>query len=287
MAQGLPAAALPLHEQGSVVIDGHGPGGVGLRRRAHRDPVAGHKAPGLVFLQTVKGRAESQQLPGDGPGQSRPADRGGPARKKAACHTGQLLRPVGGGAGQVQADAHHQPFQLAALHAGARLGQDAADLFALIVEVVDPFDAQLQPAQGLYGPGHGYGGADGHGQRLAGGDAHPQHQREVDPLARRALEDPALPAPARRLMACQHQRAVGSARQRQLLGGLVGAFQRVVQMDGCGVGPHRLGAEGVAPGQPIAPAGHGFQRVALGGEGGGGLVDGRPAHPQPPGQRLA
>ena len=41
--------------------------------------------------------------------------------------------PVGGGGGQVQADAHHQPLQPPALQVGAGFGEDAAHLFARCV----------------------------------------------------------------------------------------------------------------------------------------------------------
>ena len=74
---------------------------------------------------------------------------------------GQLRGPVGGGGGQVQADAHHQPLQPPALQVGADFGEDAAHLFALIIQVVDPLDAQFQPAQLLYRPAHRHGGPDG------------------------------------------------------------------------------------------------------------------------------
>ena len=73
----------------------------------------------------------------------------------------------------------------------------------------------------------------------------------------------------------------------QRLGGAVGAFQRVVEEDGRVILPHRLGTEGVAPRQPIAPPGGSFQRIALRRQRGGGLVDGGAAHAQLPGQLLA
>ena len=66
----------------------------------------------------------------------------------------------------------------------------------------------------------------------------------------------------------------------QRLGGAVGAFQRVVEEDGRVILPHRLGTEGVAPRQPIAPPGGGFQRVALSRQCGGGLMDSSAAHTQ-------
>ena len=287
MLQGGPAATLPLHEEGTIVINGDGPGRVGLGGGADGDPVPRHKAAGAVLVQAVESRAEGQQLPGNGPGQRRPADRGWPAREEAARCTGQLFRPVGGGGGQVEPNAHHQPFQQAALHAGAGFRQDAADLFALIVEVVDPLDAQLDAAELLHSPGHGHGSPDGDAQRLGGRHGHPQHQRKIDALARRALESAAHPAPARALLARQHQRAMRGPGQCQPLGRLVAAVQPLVDINRCGVLAHGVGAERVPAQQPVAPAGGGFQRVPLRCEGGSRLVDGRPAHPQRLGQLLA
>ena len=141
------SAVLPLNDQPPFLVDGKGLCGVGLGLGTHRHPVAGHKAPGAVLIQTVKRRAEGQQLPGNGPGQCGPAHQGRPAGVQAPGLAGQLLRPVGSGGGKVQPDAHHQPFQLSALEVGPRFGQDAADLSALIVQVVDPLDGKLQPTE--------------------------------------------------------------------------------------------------------------------------------------------
>ena len=244
----------------------------------------GHKAAGAVLVQTVKGGAEGQQLPGDGPGQRGPAHGGGAARVQAAGLFGQLRGPVGGGGGQVQADAHHQPLQPPALQVGAGFGEDAAHLFALIIQVVDPLDAQFQPAQLLYRPAHRHGGPDG---GCLGAGRRAQQYREVHALPGRAFKYTAQPSTACALVGCEHQRAVGRTVQCQQLGRPVGAFQRVVHLHRGGVGAHGLGTEGVAAQQPIPPAGDGFQCVTLCGEGGGRLVDGGAAHAQLSGQLLA
>ena len=135
--------------------------------------------------------------------------------------------------------------------------------------------------------GHGHGGPDGDAQRLGGRHRHPQHQRKIDALARRALESAAHPAPARALLARQHQRAMRGPGQCQSLGRLVAAVQPLVDINRCGVLAHGVGAERVPAQQPVAPAGGSFQRVPLRCEGGSRLVDGRPAHPQRLGQLLA
>ncbi len=117
--------------------------------------------------------------------------------KMAACRAGQLLGPIGRGGGQVEADAHHQPFQLAALHVSSGFGQDAADLAALIVKVVHPFDAQFQPAQGLNSPGHGHRCTDGRTLGIGGREGGPQDEGEVDPLpAGLSNRRPSRPRPA-------------------------------------------------------------------------------------------
>ena len=67
MAERLGAAPFPLHDEPPGVVDGYRLCGVALRPGADRDPVARHKAPGAVLVQTVEGRAETQQFPGDGP----------------------------------------------------------------------------------------------------------------------------------------------------------------------------------------------------------------------------
>ena len=247
----------------------------------------GHKAPRAVFVQAVFPGAEGQQLPGDGPGQRGAGHRGGPAGVQAPGFVGQLRGPVGGGGSKVQPDAHHQPFQPPALKVGARFGQNAADLFALIIKVVHPLDGKLQPAQVLHRPANRHGGADGGGLGAGGGQFRPQQDGAVDPLARRAFEFAAQPPPARALVGREHQCAVGGTVQRQQLCRAVGAFQRVVDVHRGGVGAHGFGAEGVAARQPVAPAGNGFQRVALGREGGGGFVHRRAAHAQRVGQLLA
>ena len=287
MAERLGAAPFPRHDEPPGVVDGHRLCGVALRPGADRDPVARHEAPGAVLVQTVEVRTETQQFPGDGPSQCRPAHRCRPAGVETACDGPQLLGPVLRAGGQVQADAHHQPFQLAALDVGPGFRQDAADLLAVIIEVIDPLDAQVQPAEPLHNPADGHRRADGDGLRLGHGQAGPQHQREINAFPRRALEPPPQPAPARRLLTCQHHRAVGRTLEGQRLGRAVGAFQLVVEVDGGVVLPHRLGAEGVAARQPIAPPGGGFQRVALSRQCGGSLMDSSAAHTQLPGQLLA
>jgi len=287
VAEGLGAACLPLHDEPPGVVDGHRPCGVALAASADRHPVAGHKAPGAVLVQTVEVRAEGQQLAGDLSRQRSPAHRRRPAGVEAARDGPQLLGPVLRAGGEVEANTRHQPFQLAALKVGPGLGQDAADLFAVVVKVVDPLDAQLQPAELLHGPADGHRRADGDGLRLGHGQAGPQHQREIDALSRRAFKPPPQPSPARRLLAGKHHRAMRRTLKGQRLGGAVGAFQRVVEEDGRVILPHRLGTEGVAPRQPIAPPGGSFQRIALRRQRGGGLVDGGAAHAQLPGQLLA
>ena len=176
-----------------------------------------------------------------------------PAGVETARDGPQLLGPVLRAGGQVQADAHHQPFQLAALDVGPGFRQDAADLLAVIIEVIDPLDAQVQPAEPLHSPADGHRRADGDGLRLGHGQAGPQHQREINAFPRRALEPPPQPAPARRLLTCQHHRAVGLALEGQRLGRAVGAFQLVVEVDRGVVLPHRLGAEGVAARSVLFP----------------------------------
>ena len=287
VAQGDSAAVLALDDELAAAVDEQGFGGVGLAVGADRDPVTGHEAEGAVFVEARKVRAEGQKLPRNGPGQCGAANGGGAARIQAACGAGQLLRPVGRGRGEVEADAHHQPFQLAALDVSARLGQNAADLPALIVEVVHPLDAQLQPAEGFHGPRHSDSGPDGHGLGIGGGKVRAEQQRKVNALAGRAFEDPAHPSAPGLLVAGEHQRPVRGTGQRQLLGRQVGAFKAVVEVDGRRVAAHGLGTERVAAGQPVAPAGGGVQRVPLGRKGGSGFVDGGAAHAERLGQPLA
>ena len=88
-------------------------------------------------------------------------------------------------------------------------------------------------------------------------------------------------------MGREHQRAVGRAAQCQLLGRQVGALQRIVDVNGGGVGAHCFGAEGVTACQPVAPVRGGIQRVSLGQKRLCRLVDSRAAHAQRFGQLLA
>ena len=287
MLQGNLPAALALHHQTARIVNGKGLCGIGIGPGADSDPVARHKTAGPVLVQTVEGRAEGEQLPGNGPGQHCPAHGCGPAGVKAARRAGQLLGPIGRGGGQVEADAHHQPFQLTAFHVGPGFGQDAADLAALIVKVVHPFDAQFQPAQGLDSPGHGHRRTDGHTLGIGGREGGPQDEGEVDPLPGRAFKPPPQPPAPRLLVGREHQRTVGRTAQCQLLGRQVGALQRVVDVDGSGIGAHCFGAEGIAACQPVAPARGGIQRVSLGRKRLCRLVDSRAAHAQRFGQLLA
>ena len=61
-AQSLLSAVLPLDDQPPFLVDGKGLCGVGLGLGTHRHPVAGHKAPGAVLVQTVKTGAEGSRL---------------------------------------------------------------------------------------------------------------------------------------------------------------------------------------------------------------------------------
>ena len=65
------------------------------------------------------------------------------------------------------------------------------------------------------------------------------------------------------------------------------ALQRVVDVNGGGIGAHCFGAEGVTACQPVAPARGGIQRVSLGRKRLCRLVDSRAAHAQRFGQLLA
>ena len=115
----------------------------------------------------------------------------------------------------------------------------------------------------------------------------PQDEGEVDPLPGRAFKPPPQPPAPRLLVGREHQRAVGCTAQCQLLGRQVGALQRVVDVNGGGIGAHCFGAEGVTACQPVAPARGGIQRVSLGRKRLCRLVDSRAAHAQRFGQLLA
>lgn len=124
----------------------------------------------------------------------------------------------------------------------------------LIVKVVHPFDAQFQSAQGLDSPGHGHRRTDGRALGIGSREGGPQDEGEVDPLPGGAFKPPPQPPASRLLMGREHQRTVGCTAQCQLLGRQVGALQRVVDVNGGGVGAHCFGAEGVTACQPVAPA---------------------------------
>ena len=66
--QGNLPAAFALHHQTARIVNGKGLCGIGLGPGADSDPVARHKTAGPVLVQTVEGRAEGEQLPGNGPG---------------------------------------------------------------------------------------------------------------------------------------------------------------------------------------------------------------------------
>ena len=68
MLQGNLSAALALHHQTARIVNGKGLCGIGIGPGADSDPVARHKTAGPVLVQTVEGRAEGEQLPGNGPG---------------------------------------------------------------------------------------------------------------------------------------------------------------------------------------------------------------------------
>ena len=122
----------------------------------------------------------------------------------------------------------HQPFQLSALEVGPRFGQDAADLSALIVQVVDPLDGKLQPAELFHGTADRHRCADGSGLGIGGGHFRAQQHRAVNALACRAFKSPAQPAASGALVGGEHQRAMGCTIQRQQLCCAVGALQRVI-----------------------------------------------------------
>ena len=224
--------------------------------------------------------------------QRRPPAGGRPVREQTARNGSQLRPELLGGGGQVDADAHHQKVNAAALEVGDSLGEDAADLFAAVKQVVHPFDRQRTAGQLLHGPAHGHGGGPSGGQCVRGGHVRPKKQREVH-AARRADEGAAQAAAALFLPPGHHQRTAGGTGQPKPLGGHVGGVDLLMnlhQADGAAggqCGAHRLFGEGViALGQPVALAACPLNGVAAVLQLPGGLPDGGATYAQLLCQRL-
>ena len=82
----------------------------------------------------------------------------------------QLRRQAALGVADVNADADNGTFQLAGFQAHFSLGEDAAALFSVQIEVVDPFDLGVGAVQGINGSGSSHRSTGSEHRRFLEGD---------------------------------------------------------------------------------------------------------------------
>ena len=125
-------------------------------------------------------------------------DRARPAEQRAR-RVPDLLREAARRLRDVDADAEHGPVEAAAFKVDRGLGQNAADLPAVQVNVVHPLDLRMQRRHVLDRPAHGDRGRRRDEQRALGRAGRAQQEAEIDARAGRRLELPPEAPLARRL----------------------------------------------------------------------------------------
>ena len=108
-----------------------------------------------------------------------------------------LLREAARRLRDVDADAEHGPVEAAAFKVDCGLGQNAADLPAVQINVVHPLDLRMQRRHVLDRPAHGDRGRRRDEQRALGRAGRAQQEAEIDARAGRRLDcRPRRPLPA-------------------------------------------------------------------------------------------
>ena len=121
---------------------------------------------------------------------------GGGRIKQRTRHRGKLLGPAAGRLNQVETKPQHGIIQHAGFQVYGGFGQNTADLFAVLPQVVHPFDLDGRAAQLLRCTGSGNCGQCGDLRGLAGAECRPQQNAQVQPARRGEEAVPAPPAPA-------------------------------------------------------------------------------------------
>ena len=216
--------------------------------------------------------------------QCRAGTGGGGRIKQRTRHRGKLLGPAAGRLNQVETKPQHGIIQHAGFQVYGGFGQNTADLFAVLPQVVHPFDLDGCAAQLLRCTGSGNCGQCSDLRGLAGAECRPQQNAQVQPARRGEEAVPAPPAPSGLGLGNQHKalrRAVGGlGAQRR-----IGAGQAVHHSDlyrlRNGRGQQRcdgVRVQQVCPvGQSIAAVGNGFNGGAVRTQGSDGFPDGGPA----------
>ena len=113
--------------------------------------------------------------------QCRAGTGGGGRIKQRTRHRGKLLGPAAGRLNQVETKPQHGIIQHAGFQVYGGFGQNTADLFAVLPQVVHPFDLDGRAAQLLRCTGSGNCGQCGDLRGLAGAECRPQQNAQVQP----------------------------------------------------------------------------------------------------------
>ena len=208
-------------------------------------------------------------------------------------HAGDFRREAALRRPQVDANAQDGVVQAAGLKIHGSLGEDAADLPAPEVHVVDPLDFRLLAGELVDGLRHSHGGRCGDGEGFLRGEAGPQQNAEVQPRALGREETPAQAALALGLLLGDEGHSLCPALLGNAFEHRVGGGDGVPHLNGAALGrslqqaADALGGEGVVRGnQLIAPVGGGLNLVAILPQALDGLPHGVAADPQLPGHLL-
>ena len=193
----------------------------------------------------------------------------------------------------VEAHAQHRIVQCPFFQPEGGFRQNAADLFALYKNIVDPLDPGLSAGNLLHRLG---GGGSGQGRQAPGGGRWPvpaQQGAEIYAGIRRGIEFPPQPSPAQGL-AGRHQHGalrgslVGPGFQQGVGGGHLIQHLDLPVLPAIQAAFDASQAQDIPAGQqPIAPAGLALNGIAPGPQGGNGLPHCRPGQIQALRQLLA
>ena len=192
-----------------------------------------------------------------------------PARLRKRARDGcKLGREAARRRADVDADAEDGIAQTAVFKVERALGEDAADLFAVHIHIVDPLNLRRDGCHTLDGVRNGDSGCRGDEQRIAHGKLRAQQNAHIQPCARRGQKGLAAPPAPRRLRGGNDHRSLG----RTIFGeaahagiGGIGIFQRgdgkprraQTRRDGCCRQPAAVGA------QRVTAARHGVDGIAI------------------------
>ena len=212
---------------------------------------------------------------------------------------GHVLQPLGGkirpALAHVHPHAHDHIVRLAALPQQGQLREDAAQLPAIEIEVVEPLNLRRRAAGAHDAPAHRHRRPAGEGEKACKVSAGPQQRRQIQPRPPGGVKPPPLGAPAAGLLLGKHHRPLRRPGGPQGLQPGVGGVHHLFRLDFPGkeaARPQPSGeivpaeARGV-PRKDVPPPGCGLDGPARGAQGLHLLPHSRPGHAEPPADLLA